>query len=59
MPASGGNPPRGILLGGTAGVQYIEPAAAVPANNELTAARGEVGNVSSWLGNLAVQGLSS
>ena len=49
VPASGGSPPRGTLLGRTAGVQYVEPAAAVPADNVLAAACGKVGKVSNWL----------
>lgn len=43
VPAAKGSPPRGILLGGSAGLSYVEPASAVPANNDLAAARGEVG----------------
>lgn len=42
VPANEGSPPKGILLGGSAGVQYIEPPAAVGPNNDLAAARGEV-----------------
>lgn len=42
VPISEGSQPKGILLGGSAGVQYIEPPAAVGPNNDLAAARGEV-----------------
>lgn len=42
VPGNDANPPRGILLASDAGVSYIEPAAAMDANNELAAARGEV-----------------
>jgi hypothetical protein len=42
VPGSDANQPRGILLASDGGVSYIEPAAAVAANNELAAARGEV-----------------
>lgn len=42
VPASNGDAPKGILLGGSAGVLYIEPPAAVGPNNDLAAARGEV-----------------
>ncbi len=45
VPAGDGNAPRGILLGGGPGVQYIEPPAAVAGNNDLAAARGEVGRL--------------
>lgn len=41
VPGSDANQPRGILLASDGGVSYIEPAAAVAANNELAAARGE------------------
>lgn len=41
--AAGEGAPRGILLGASdsGGMQYIEPPAAVPLNNELGAARAE------------------
>lgn len=41
-PATGG-PPRGVLLGTSAGgaLYYVEPAAAIGPNNELGAAKGE------------------
>ena len=41
--AAGEGAPRGILLGASesGGMQYIEPPAAVPLNNELAAARAE------------------
>jgi hypothetical protein len=45
VPISEGSQPKGILLGGSAGVQYIEPPAAVGPNNDLAAARGEVSNL--------------
>ncbi|BDA49511.1 Endonuclease MutS2 [Coccomyxa sp. Obi] len=34
-------PPKGVMLGSSGGVLYLEPPAAVPLNNELAAARGE------------------
>ncbi len=41
--AVGDGAPRGILLGasGAGGLQFVEPPAAVPLNNELAAARAE------------------
>lgn len=42
VPGNDANPLRGILLASDGGVSYIEPAAAVSANNDLAAARGEV-----------------
>jgi len=41
--AAGEGAPRGILLGasGAGGMQFVEPPAAVPLNNELAAARAE------------------
>lgn len=34
-------PSKGVMLGSSGGVLYLEPPAAVPLNNELAAARGE------------------
>ena len=42
IPVSADGPPKGILLGSSAGVLYVEPPAAVSLNNDLAAARGEV-----------------
>lgn len=44
VPASPDGPPRGILLGSGPGgsTWYVEPAAAVPLNNELAGAKGEL-----------------
>ncbi|KAI7845433.1 hypothetical protein COHA_000985 [Chlorella ohadii] len=44
VPASPDGPPKGILLGSGPGgsTWYVEPPAAVPLNNELAAARGEL-----------------
>ncbi|EFN53577.1 hypothetical protein CHLNCDRAFT_136763 [Chlorella variabilis] len=44
VPASPDGPPKGILLGSGPGgsTWYIEPPAAVPLNNDLAAARGEL-----------------
>jgi hypothetical protein len=42
VPVSAEGPPKGILLGSSGGVLYVEPPAAVPLNNDLAAARGEV-----------------
>jgi dsDNA-specific endonuclease/ATPase MutS2 len=39
--AAAEKPSKGVLLGSSAGVLYLEPPAAVPLNNELAAARGE------------------
>ena len=44
VPVSADGPPKGILLGSSAGTLYVEPPAAVALNNDLGAARGEVGS---------------
>lgn len=41
VPVSADAPPKGILLGSSAGCLYVEPPAAVALNNDLAAARGE------------------
>ncbi len=46
VPVSADGPPKGILLGSSAGTLYVEPPAAVALNNDLAAARGEVRFVS-------------